>query len=243
MEEVEESVLNDPRVFQALVAPLRDAMLGLARRYMRAEDAEDVVQVALLRAFDKRDTFAVPDGADPAATLRSWLLRITYRVFATASRGDLISGLRIRSLGAHEVPIRDAIPGGAVTSDADFYDVGSMMLADDQPEHEFERGSRYSAAVEEALLALPVDFRRIVLLVEEGYTYQQVAKVMGVPVGTVMSRLSRARAVLRDVLGPYAFFEWGLVCDTRKNAPRGRAAVTAKARHSVGVVVIRRRCS
>lgn len=204
MEDVRpEAELADPTTFAARVTPMRGAMLGVARRYLRQEDAEDVVQVAMLRAYSRRWTFAAPPGSDPDIALRSWLLRITYRVFATVSRGDSDTGLRIRTQGAQEISLDP-------TSERSFEDAGLPELSEEQPDHEYDCAPRYSPRVEAALLALPREFRRVVLLVDAGKTYQQVADETMVPIGTVMSRLYRARAALKASLGLYALLEFGL---------------------------------
>jgi len=216
-------------------------MLGVARRYLRAEDAEDVVQVALLRAYTRRETFATPPGVDPEVALRSWLLRVTYRVFATVSRGDVACGLRIRTLGAHEISLDPASGSDSRT----FEDAGLAELSEEQPEHEYELAPRYAPEVEEALLSLPREFRRVLLLVDSGHSYQQVADETGMPIGTVMSRLYRARAALKLSLGTYALREYGLSSRdrTRKHAPRREPAqvVQSDPDRVCGVVVVRRR--
>ena len=140
-------------------------------------DAEDVVQDAYLRAFR---AFATCTSED----VRPWLLTIVRNV--------AYRWLSVRSRTANVVSIEDAL-----SSRHD-----GPELATDQPTAEdllIARGDQ--AMVRRALGELPSAFREAVVLRElEGLSYQEIARVMDIPVGTVMSRLARARDQLRERL-------------------------------------------
>lgn len=143
--------------------------LGALRRYARSltrdgADAEDLVQDALLRAYERRSTFRA--GAD----LRAWLLSILHNRFVD----------RMRTREAEAVRI------GRVA------DLSPSAL--EAPQDHVVR----LAQVREAFLALPEDQRAALHLVAiEGLPYQEAAAALGVPLGTLMSRIGRARAALR----------------------------------------------
>jgi RNA polymerase sigma-70 factor (ECF subfamily) len=167
--------------FAASVLPHLDAAYSLARWLVRdGHDAEDVVQDAMLRALRHIDGLR---GADA----RPWLLAIV--------RNAAWAWLRARrpaelvELGEDEL---DAALAGA----ADAPDLNPESLAIRRTERR---------AIDEAIAALPIAFRETLILRElEDLSYREIAQVLDVPVGTVMSRLARARAMLARALRP----EW-----------------------------------
>ncbi|PWR25408.1 sigma-70 family RNA polymerase sigma factor [Zavarzinia aquatilis] len=141
------------------LGPMRRYALALTRD---AAAADDLVQDALLRAFERRASFR-PDGP-----LRSWLLSILHNCFIDGRRRDDARGRR----------------------DAAF--VSDEHSAPAQ-EHAVRLGQ-----VAEAFLGLPAEQRAALHLVAvEGMSYAEAAAVLDIPAGTVMSRISRARAALR----------------------------------------------
>ena len=158
--------------FEAAIVPHLDAAHNLARWLVRdATDAEDVVQEAYLRAFRFFDDFRGGDG-------RGWLLRIVRNVGYT--------WLRKRRPEELHAPLDEEIHGP---------ESGGRS-----PEAELLRLSAV-ATLRHALETLRVELREVIVLRElEGLSYAQIADVAGVPIGTVMSRLSRARARLHDVM-------------------------------------------
>ena len=165
------------QVFNRLVLPEVDVMWRVALSLTRNRaDAEDLVQESLLRAYKAIHTF---DGRYPRAWLLT-ILRNTERNRHRRRRPELLSDPNI----AEE-------RGPATESD------------------EIERraeDSEFDSAVTAALEQLPENFRRVVELVDvDGLTYQEAADVLDVPLGTVMSRLHRARRRIRDVLVPQGF--------------------------------------
>jgi RNA polymerase sigma-70 factor (ECF subfamily) len=159
--------------FQGQVLPHLDAAHNLARWLTRKPaDAEDVVQEAMLRAFNAFDAFR---GGDP----RSWLLRIVRNTCYTWLRKN---HLMEQVTAAFDDKLHD------VASDA--ADPSAMLLRTEDAQK-----------VREAIELLPVEFREAVVLREmEGLSYKEIAAVADVPIGTVMSRLARARERLGVML-------------------------------------------
>ena len=165
--------------FEQVVLPHLDAAYNLARWLTRREhDAEDVVQESYLRAFNAFDQF---HGGDA----RCWLLTIVRNTCYTWLARN-----------------RERAP--AASFDESLHDVETCAF-DPQVilQQQIDRDT-LKRAVED----LPVEFREILILREfEGLTYQQMASVANLPVGTVMSRLARARARLAEALGAKASTE------------------------------------
>lgn len=135
-------------------------------------DAEDLVQDTLLRAFRAIEGF---DGRYP----RAWLL--------TIMRNAHINNHRKRRPGLLRDPDH-----GEEQPDQRGPDTSAEAVA---------MAGTFDAAVEEAFLSLPDDFRQVVTLVDiDQLSYADAAELMGTPVGTVMSRLHRARKRIRDHL-------------------------------------------
>jgi RNA polymerase sigma-70 factor, ECF subfamily len=166
---------NELGRFEAIVLPHLDAAYTLARYLMRNEaDAQDIVQDAYLRALRYFGGFR---GAE-AGEGRAWLLAIVRNTAYTRRRQQR----------------RD--------SDSAEFDeqLHSESVADLHPEADLvDAAARES--LHQALDRLPLDFREVIVLRElEGLSYKEIGEVTGVPVGTVMSRLSRARSRLQRAL-------------------------------------------
>jgi RNA polymerase sigma-70 factor, ECF subfamily len=161
--------------FEAAVLPHMDAAYTLARYLMRnAHDAEDVVQDACLRALKYFDTFRGAEGA----SARAWLLAIV-RNTAYSWRGR-------RRMDAVATEFDETQHSDAV--------------ADEHPEGVLLRAAA-KETLARALDRLAPEFREAIVLRElEGLSYKEISEVAGVPVGTVMSRLSRARTRLQEAL-------------------------------------------
>ncbi len=169
---------GDLSAFNLLVLQHQNAAYSLAVRFLGAQQAaEDVTQEAFLRAYRSIGRFQ-------GDRFRAWLLSIV----ANAARDELRRQRRRPQYSldaARDHPERPSI---------DPADPGPS------PESGALRGE-LRGQIEAALRELPDDWRMVVILVDvHGLSYEEVAQATGVPVGTVKSRLSRARARLRDRL-------------------------------------------
>ncbi len=158
-----------------------DALHGVARRMCRDSSlAEDLVQETLLKAIRRRDQFT------PGTNLRAWLFRILSNEWVSRYRR---SGLERATFEAPEV---DPISDGWVSADT--------MRALRDPES-VAVAPVLRGELARALDLLPEDFRMVVLLVDaQELTYEEAASALGIPAGTVMSRLHRARKLLQTAL-------------------------------------------
>jgi RNA polymerase sigma-70 factor (ECF subfamily) len=159
-----------------------DALFRVARHLTgRDADAEDLVQETFARALESESQFA------SGTNLRAWLFRIL--------RNCHIDGYR---RGRRSFVL-------AVASDDDVADVAETARDPIRGDEELNRlRSLVAGDIERALASLSVDARAVVLLDLEGLTETELALAMDCGVGTIKSRLSRARAALRAKLGDYS---------------------------------------
>jgi RNA polymerase sigma-70 factor (ECF subfamily) len=168
--------------FRQLLLPHLDGAYNLARYLTRdATLAEDVVQDAVLRAYRAFDQFR---GGSP----RAWLFMIVRNCASTAlsgNRGSLALVVHESSLDEERVRQLREHPDPAATPE------DSAIQADE------------AGLVRAAIEAIPEPFREAVVLRDlEELSYAQIGEVTGVPIGTVMSRLARGRAMLAKELLP-----------------------------------------
>ncbi|OGK99639.1 MAG: hypothetical protein A3E31_12935 [Candidatus Rokubacteria bacterium RIFCSPHIGHO2_12_FULL_73_22] len=172
------------REFEAVALVHLDALYRSALRLTqnRAE-AEDVVQDTFLRAFRSFHRF------NPGTNCRAWLFTILRNTFLNRVRG-----------AGREVHEGESAEGW----DALLERSAERRPGAGNPEEELLQTALHGD-VDRALRALPLAFREAVVLVDlEGLSYKEVAEIVGCPVGTVMSRLSRGRRLLRRALGDFA---------------------------------------
>jgi RNA polymerase sigma-70 factor, ECF subfamily len=161
-----------PHSFEQTILPHLDAAYNLARWLLRHDhDAEDAVQDACLRACRALDRFRGGDG-------RAWLLTIVRNVCFSRLRHDRV--------GAPVEDFDDNVHGPTEDRAETNASVWREARAD---------------LLRQALERLPAEYREIIALRElEGLSYREIAAIADIPIGTVMSRLARARHKLQDEL-------------------------------------------
>ncbi len=160
--------------------PYREQLYRSALRLTRSrDDAEDLLQETYLKAYKYYHRFS------EGTNLKAWLFKIMKNTF--------INGYRKRRLEPAQVEfgeVEDVLERLVLDESGDAADVETAYL-DAEMDHE----------VREALLALPHDYKVVVLLADlEGYAYKEIAEILQIPVGTVMSRLYRGRRLLERAL-------------------------------------------
>jgi len=160
------------------------ALYGAALRYTKnPQDAEDLVQDTYAKAFNSFHQF------EPGTNLKAWLYRILTTTFINTYRKDQ----RRPQISDGEVEDWQIFEAASHTSD-------QGKSAEDVVLENLPDGD-----VKEALASIPEDFRMVVYYADvEGYSYKEIAEIIGVPTGTVMSRLHRGRKLLRVALADYA---------------------------------------
>jgi len=172
----------DGKRFEVAVLVHLDAAYNLAHWLTRDErDAEDVVQEACLRAFRFLETFR-------GGNTRAWFLAIV--------RNTYYSGLKKNRSQALNVPFdEEDAPAGDGATHVEWATIEREDVASGLEREEARR------LVNQALDRLPEEFREIIVLRElEELSYQDIARIAQIPLGTVMSRLSRARKLLYQTL-------------------------------------------
>ncbi len=175
------SIARDRRLqFEQAALPHLDALYTSALRLARnRDDAEDLLQETVLRAYRSFHQFS------PGTNCRAWLLTILYNRFRSGYRRGLREQL-------------------ANTRDEFEQEIETLSLAQDDGRDNPEQiaaGHNAAQLIRRALASVPEEFRETLLLVDlQELNYQEVAEVLDIPLGTVKSRVSRGRALLRTAL-------------------------------------------
>ncbi len=174
---------GDIAAFEPLVEKYRQRVWRLAYNVLRdREEAWDVAQDAFIKAFQ-----ALPNFRGQSA-FYTWLFRIVMNVATDRARSRAARG---RAFGTEAVPEED----------------WERVLVEQSPDapapDEAAAGAQERARIMRALDTLPANHKQIIVLSDlEGLSYREIAEVLSIPMGTVMSRLHNARKKLKDALGP-----------------------------------------
>jgi RNA polymerase sigma-70 factor (ECF subfamily) len=166
---------GDQRAFDMLVLKYQHKIFGLISRYVHdADEVQDVAQEAFIKAYR-----ALPKFRGDSA-FYTWL----YRIAINTAKNHLVS--RSRRPPGSDVDIEDA----------EYYEAGGALRDIETPESALF-GAELKAVVERAISELPDDLRTALTLREfDGLSYEDIAEVMDCPVGTVRSRIFRAREAI-----------------------------------------------
>lgn len=166
---------GDSRAFDLLVLKYQHRIFGLISRYVRdADEVQDVAQEAFIKAYK-----ALPNFRGESA-FYTWL----YRIAINTAKNYLVS--RSRRPPGTDIELEDA----------EYFDSGGGLRDIENPENALF-GAELKAVVEGAISALPEDLRTAITLREfDGLSYEDIADIMDCPVGTVRSRIFRAREAI-----------------------------------------------
>ena len=178
--------MADPATFADDAMPLMDQLYSAALRMTRnAADAEDLVQETYLKAYRGYERF------EEGTNLKAWMYRILTNSYINRYRAkqrrpdetdldDVEDMYLYRRLGGEQSTLGESAEESFLTSVTD-------------------------EAVKHAIEALPENFRIAVLLADvEGFAYKEIAEILDIPIGTVMSRIHRGRKALEKQLHDYA---------------------------------------
>lgn len=191
--------------FEALLAPHLDGLYGAAVRLTRQPtEAEDLVQDAVMRAFRFFDRF------ERGTNFKAWLYRILTNTFINGYRRQQ----KAKSLG--EESERQSVEAAFFSAD---------VTDQVQDPEAFLVDRALSEAVLAAIDELPIDFRMVVILADlQEFSYKEVADILNVPVGTVMSRLFRGRKALQRILLAQEGLAGAVPADTEPGATDDEAS-------------------
>lgn len=169
--------------FERDVYPFVDSLYSTAYRLvMNHQDAEDLVQETCMKAFKYHDKFEM------GTNLRAWLFKILKNTFINNYRKKKATPQQVDFAG-----IEESLENLITPTDKNHTDPESLLFAD-----------LLDDQVESALNDLPEEYHMVVVLADiEGKSYKEIAQVLKIPLGTVMSRLYRGRKMLEKALLDY----------------------------------------
>jgi len=179
--------MADPATFADLAMPYMSALYAAAMRMTRnPADAEDLVQETYLRAYRGFEGFR------EGTNLKAWLYKILTNTFINQYRAKKRRPDQVELDEVEDFYLYRRLGGLEAVSASE---TPETAVLDAMPE----------AAVKEALEALPDQFRMAVILADiEGFSYKEIAEILDVPIGTVMSRIHRGRKQLQKRLWDFA---------------------------------------
>lgn len=177
------NVMNEQELFESELLPHADALYNFAYHLTYNEDdANDLVQEAYLKAYKYIHNY------QPGTNAKAWLFRILKNTFINDYRKSSKLPDTIDYQELVDIHMEDEIVASYQNDLRDDIFNGTM-------------GDEISAA----LNSLPVDFKTVILLCDiEEFSYEEISKILEIPIGTVRSRLHRARNVLKNKLQAYA---------------------------------------
>lgn len=182
------SQTDQDRFFEKQVMDLLDQLFGAALRMAKnRDDAEDLVADTVEKAWAGRDSLK------DANRLRPWIFRILTHCF--------ISNCRKKAVRPKTVAFPEDSPGDDERSFSLFEELHQPILFwGRNPEREF-LNKLLREDLEQAVDTLPEDFRITIILSDlQGFSYKEISDILEVPVGTVRSRIARARGLLQKIL-------------------------------------------
>lgn len=169
---------GDVHAYNTLVLHYQDAVYNVAYRIMSEPDAAaDATQEAFISAYKALNRFR-------GGSFKAWLMRI------------------VTNACYDELRRRKRRPQSSLDEIVESYESSPLLISQDEPGPEKQRQqAELVEAIQRCLETLPDDQRAAAVLCDvEGYSYQEIANILSITLGTVKSRLSRARAKLRDCL-------------------------------------------
>ena len=184
MADQKSNILEKRKAFETEALPHMDALYRTALRMLKNQsDAEDLVQEAFAKAYRFWDKF------EPGSNCRAWLFKIMTNIFINDYRSKTRSPV---SVNVDEID--------------DYYLYKQMDSLDQDGDPEQALFSKiFDDDVKKAIEELPDDFKMVVILsFLEGFSYQEIAEITDLQLGTVKSRLHRGRKLLQKKLYDYA---------------------------------------
>jgi len=192
---IEDAMAGDMNAFNRLVLEYQEKAFNLAYRMLNDEDAAaDATQNAFISAYRNLHSYR-------GGSFRAWVMRMVTNT--------CYDELRRRQR-------RPTVPLEPMNTEEDEEVESPAWLADDSPDPEEQVENReLEKAISHCIQGLPEDFRAVVVMIDvQGFDYAEVSEATGKPLGTIKSRLARARLRLRDCLSGFrelipAFFRLG----------------------------------